>query len=328
MVCKRRIALIFFFILLLAECFAQSKRKSLTTLLREFSSSQQVVVSFSPTLTDGIYPINNSIKGTPSSVLTSLLDGSNLLFRQTRKGFYYIYPNPKKAIALSSQVDRRSPASVLVAPKFPPIKEDEILLPPLKISYSEIPVVDSLLLKPFTSVASYDRNATKVMVRTNLLCALTATLNLGVEIGLTDRWALGMSLNYNPLKFKNNIRFRHFLVQPEVRYWLNQNGVGSFVGMHAYYGLYNIGALPNLPLISNNMQHYRYQGNLYGAGISFGYSWTLSRRWHLEGVLGVGYAHLYYKKFPCFTCGSVLKKNHKNYFGPTKLALNLVYVIK
>ena len=34
------------------------------------------------------------------------------------------------------------------------------------------------------------------------------------------------------------------------------------------------------------MENYRYQGNLYGAGLSYGYQWLLSNRWSMEAVIG------------------------------------------
>ena len=39
--------------------------------------------------------------------------------------------------------------------------------------------------------------------------------------------------------------------------------------------------------IANN----RYQGNLAGFGISYGYQWMISPQWNLEAGLSLGYAH-------------------------------------
>lgn len=76
------------------------------------------------------------------------------------------------------------------------------------------------------------------------------------------------------------------------------------------------------------MRHNRYQGHLFGGGISYGYQWILNDHWNLELSLGIGYAHLQDKKYPCADCGDMIKKGHHNYFGPTKAAVSIIYVIK
>lgn len=38
--------------------------------------------------------------------------------------------------------------------------------------------------------------------------------------------------------------------------------------------------------------NYRYDGKIYGAGISYGYHWILKNRWSMEATIGAGYARL------------------------------------
>ncbi|WP_418447357.1 DUF3575 domain-containing protein, partial [Barnesiella intestinihominis] len=40
-----------------------------------------------------------------------------------------------------------------------------------------------------------------------------------------------------------------------------------------------------------DVKKYRYQGNTYGAGLSYGYQWILTPRWSIEGSIGVGYKY-------------------------------------
>lgn len=75
------------------------------------------------------------------------------------------------------------------------------------------------------------------------------------------------------------------------------------------------------------MEKSRYQGTLYGAGLSYGYQWLLSNRWSMEAVVGVGWAHLNQDKYPCTACGDKIQKD-RDYFGVTKLALSVVYFFK
>ena len=66
----------------------------------------------------------------------------------------------------------------------------------------------------------------------------------------------------------------------------------------------------------------------HGGGISYGYQWKLSERWNLETSLGLGYARLSYDKFPYEKCSKKIGEEKKNYFGPTKVALSIIYIIK
>lgn len=167
-----------------------------------------------------------------------------------------------------------------------------------------------------------------IAVKSNLLYDLTTTMNLGIEVGLAHRWTLDIPFNYNPWKFDDETRFRHWGVQPEIRYWFCNRFDGWFVGLHGHYAKFNVGGLPDWFFISENMQQNRYQGHLYGAGVSVGYSWILKKRWSLEATIGGGYTRLVFDKYPCAECGTSMGKQTKNYFGPTKVGLSLVFMIK
>ena len=121
--------------------------------------------------------------------------------------------------------------------------------------------------------------AQKVAVKTNLLYDATTTMNLGLEIGLGKKWSLDLSGNYNPWKFDDETRLRHWGVQPELRYWLCEKFNGHFLGLHGHYAKYNVGGMS---FLSDNMEHHRYQGHLWGGGISYGYQWLLGNRYIVE----------------------------------------------
>ena len=46
----------------------------------------------------------------------------------------------------------------------------------------------------------------------------------------------------------------------------------------------------------------------------------------LGSEIGVGWLHTKYDKFECEGCGRRVGKGRHDYFGPTKAAINLVYV--
>ena len=83
-----------------------------------------------------------------------------------------------------------------------------------------------------------------------------------------------------------------------------------------------------MKILGSNMENHRYQGNLYGAGLSYGYQWLLSSRWSMEAVIGVGWAHLDNDKYPCAVCGTIEKSGTGDYFGVTKAALSFIYFFK
>ena len=173
--------------------------------------------------------------------------------------------------------------------------------------------------------------AQKVAVKTNLLYDATSTINLGTEFGLSPKWTLDVSANYNPWTYSNNKKWKHWLVQPEARYWFCNKMMGHFIGFHAIAGSYNIGNVNAdfkfLGTDFSKLKDYRYEGWFVGAGVAYGYSWVLSKHWNLEAELGVGYTYSKSDKFECASCGEKLEddKTH-HYVGPTKAALNLVYV--
>ncbi|MCC8088894.1 MAG: DUF3575 domain-containing protein [Rikenellaceae bacterium] len=160
-------------------------------------------------------------------------------------------------------------------------------------------------------------------LKTNFLYWATTTPNLAIEIGTGNKTTLDIVGTYNPWEFKDNKKMKHWLVQPEFRWWLCERFNGHFFGAHGHYAEYNFGGIRQF-----GMSHRRYEGNLYGGGISYGYQWVLGRRLNLEATIGVGYAHLRYKKYECGDCGEFLGREHKNYFGPTKAGITLVYFIK
>ena len=173
--------------------------------------------------------------------------------------------------------------------------------------------------------------AQNVALKTNLLYDATSTINLGFEFGLSPKWTLDVSGNYNPWTFSKNKKWQHWLVQPEARYWFCNKMMGSFIGFHALGGSHNIGNVDLdfkfLGTDFSKMKDYRYEGWFVGAGIAYGYTWALSKHWNFEAELGVGYVYSKADKYECPQCGERLEKDKAHhYVGPTKAALNLVYV--
>lgn len=170
-----------------------------------------------------------------------------------------------------------------------------------------------------------------VAIKTNLLSDAFLNVNAGVEVGLAPRWTLDLTGQYNGWTV-NERKWKHWLAQPEARYWFCSRFAGHFLGIHALGGQYNFGNIENsvsfLGSDFSQLTNNRYQGWGVGGGIAYGYAWILGKHWNLEAEIGVGYVYTRYDKFECIHCGRKLNddKLTHHYVGPTKAAINLVYV--
>ena len=175
-----------------------------------------------------------------------------------------------------------------------------------------------LLVLGTSEHAQVQRNETylpKFAIKTNALYWATTTPNLGFEVGLAKKITFDVSGNYNPWKFGDDRQIKHWLVQPELRYWLCERFNGSFFGLHGHGAQFFGG-----------FRDKRYDGYMAGGGITYGYNWILSPHRNLEAEIGLGYERLWYKesdRIPCIKC---YERKHKNYVGPTKAAISLVHI--
>ncbi|NLX80687.1 MAG: DUF3575 domain-containing protein [Proteiniphilum sp.] len=172
--------------------------------------------------------------------------------------------------------------------------------------------------------------AQSVGLKTNFAhWATMATPNLGIEMALNRKYTIEVGAGYNPFTFNNNKKFKHWIVQPELRYWTCESFNGHFFGIHALGAEFNVGGL-DVPLGRlKDIKDYRYEGYAFGGGISYGYQWPIAKRLNLELNIGAGYAYLLYDKYKCVKCGEKQESDVKdNYFGVTKAAVSLIYFIK
>ncbi len=173
--------------------------------------------------------------------------------------------------------------------------------------------------------------AQKAALKTNLVTDATATVNLGAEFSLAPKWTLDLSANYNGWDMRDNKKWKHWMIQPEARYWFCDKFMGHFIGIHALGGQHNVGGLDmNFKFLGadfRQLRDHRYEGWYMGAGFSYGYAWALGRHWNMEAELGIGYIYSNSDKYACEKCGKKVQKDIRhNYYGPTKVALSLVYV--
>lgn len=184
-----------------------------------------------------------------------------------------------------------------------------------------------ILLLALTLGAAFSVSAQSIALKNNLVYDATLTPNLSLEVGLAPKTTLDIGGGYNPFTFSDNKKFKHWLAQPELRFWSCERFNGFFWGIHLHGGEFNVGGIKlpfgAFPLLETN----RYEGWFYGGGVSIGNQWILGNRWNLEASIGAGYARYHYDQYQCATCGDWLGKDEKNYFGVTRATISLVYLI-
>ena len=183
-------------------------------------------------------------------------------------------------------------------------------------------MIKKIILALFVSLCALTgANAQKVSVKTNTLYWATTTPNLAVEFGLGPRTTLDIAGGYNWFTFSDNKKLKHYLIQPELRFWFCDRFAGTFMGLHLHGGEFNVNRIGPFTTIKDN----RHEGYFVGAGVSIGHSWILSNRWSIEAEFGAGYAYIGYDRFGCETCAPKIGSGHHNYFGPTRLNVSLIY---
>lgn len=83
--------------------------------------------------------------------------------------------------------------------------------------------------------------AQSVAVKSNVLADAFLNPNLGIEVGLAPKWTLDVTGQFNAWMLSHDRHWKHWVVQPEARYWFCDRFSGHFVGAHIHGGQYNIG---------------------------------------------------------------------------------------
>ncbi len=182
-------------------------------------------------------------------------------------------------------------------------------------------------------------NAQRIGVKTNALYLATSTPNIGLEYAFADRFSLELEGGYNPwtLDGDRNMKAKHFLVSPEVRYWFCEAFNGHFIGINANYTLFNLSGV-DVPavffpsarsaMVLEDLKNRRSEGWAAGAGLTYGCVWPIARRWNLECTVGLGYWYTDYDKFESRKCGLFQEHVSHGAFGPTALGISFIYLIR
>lgn len=193
-------------------------------------------------------------------------------------------------------------------------------------------------------------------VKTDVATDALALPQAGVEIQLSDRLSFELMGWYSKWPYINPCDdHKVYGFRPEIRYWMN--GVmrkGLFFGLHSNFAWYammvndtdfyqNASLCTDKDCTRRHFYEYSYQSeegsnvtNLYhdtpawSVGVTAGYALPLdrNRRWAVEFVGGVGYAHYeqnWYQKSSPWTLKTIEEPQVKDYFGVTRASVNLIY---
>lgn len=286
----------------------------------------------------GAYIDFGSRETTVKSAVEKIIEGRNLRYF-VRNNYIVINRNetrPQPIVSRTGDVYRRNDPNAVdgfygsnkrYVPVHDAVRFDTIVKPGKVLPYPD-PYSD---YKPAQNYRNYPYKLPVVAIKTNLLyTATTFTPNLAVEVGIGDRSTIEVSGSYNWQGMKkaasdNHKQRGHVLIRPEYRYWLCERFNGHYFGGHAIYFKYNVSGY-KVPMLFEKDS--RYDGNAYGVGFTYGYHLPLAKRWGLDFNVGAGYMYMSYDRFSCAKCDRQGKKETKNYFGPTRAGVSLVFMIR
>ena len=162
-------------------------------------------------------------------------------------------------------------------------------------------------------------------MKNNLLYDAMLTPNLTFEVKLAKRWTLQVEGGFNPFPLDDNKdhKWRHFLVDLEAKYWFCEAFHRDFIGVNVAYSHYNVakGAYP-IGWLYPAVKDYRFQGDAVMAGVSYGWSFPVSKHVAFELEAGVDAGYTWYGKYECPHCGALLAQERK-WFAVPKAGVNI-----
>ena len=171
-------------------------------------------------------------------------------------------------------------------------------------------------------------------IRNNVAYDATGTPNLGIEIPLGDHVSLGANAGFKwwdrflfwDKDTDKAAKWRHLMIAPEVRYYPAYIGAGHFISTDLIYMHYNVAAIDAPFNLYKDLVDHRFQGNFYGLGLSYGYSWWIGRRWRFEAEAGLAGGWRKAQEFECAWCGKDLGTKKGMVLIP-KVGLNFIYTL-
>ena len=186
----------------------------------------------------------------------------------------------------------------------------------------------TLIIAAFVGIGTLGAQ-NKWALKTNLLHDASASVNLALEYGFSRHWSAELSGSVNMWDLPDQLRLKHLIAQPELRYWFCERFSGMFLDAHLTGGF-----LPGVGGLWDFSQYYEKFPNLktfllkdallLGAGVGFGYDFVLGRHWNLELEAGLGYMYMRGNEF--WNDVLILEGSEFDYIGPTRLGITISYI--
>ena len=172
-------------------------------------------------------------------------------------------------------------------------------------------------------------------VKTNLVADVLITPNIQAEL-YTHLWGLSLEFDYTfpwwHLDYDDYFYYQILDGKAGIRKYLRNDYTGHYFGIYANTAIYDL-------CFFNKDKGW--QGELYGAGISYGYVFQNKKhpRWKFEPYVRLGWFNIkfdtyhasqpwdekYYYNWYLRASDFVPRRFNMNYFGPTELGFNLTF---
>ncbi len=164
-------------------------------------------------------------------------------------------------------------------------------------------------------------------LKTNLLYDVASVFNIAMEFPVGESFSIMVEdtfpwWSWGPNDNKYCIQIQELGIEP--RWWFKRQGhlLGHFVGLYGKSAMFDLQFDKSLC----------YQGEYWSAGATYGYSMGIGKHLNLEFALSLGFAGIDYRHYqPGIDYEHLFRDKYKvgkvSYFGPTKLAVSLVWPI-
>lgn len=161
-------------------------------------------------------------------------------------------------------------------------------------------------------------NAQRINLKTNALYWMLESPNFGLEFRINQHITLNTEAMVSFLNI-NDIKVKGETFTPELRYWLKARPqAGHFIGL--------MGIAAHYDLQHKECHH---NGDALGAGLTYGYSFVLGRRWSMEATAGVGLWKRKEKYYKNELQEPLLQPNNTKWeMSPLKAGVSFVYILK
>lgn len=169
-----------------------------------------------------------------------------------------------------------------------------------------------------TAPVVYTSAADRYMaIKTNIAYDAIGILNLDYECQVARHLSVELPVMWSFWDWKQTQGLRTVALQPALKWWPGEVGRGNAVGVDFDLAWFNY---------RHDAKRYQSQGRpLMGASVNYAYTLEMGRGWQAEFAVAVGYVNMQYNTYYNITNGAVIGTHTRNYFGPTRLGISLVY---